>query len=554
MPNFSPKNTDTPDPFRPAVQYLLSTGKPRTPQTKHRRGSSSDSLDYDSDRPRPRMPSYNPKSSNDSRETSIPLINISRIPSPSHAQQHSNLNIGSDTDDDEWGESYADQRPFLSQEEGRRLSGWRGVFQGGGFGQIFFATNLGWSVYIGILVLWLGGCEISLTVINRIILWSGYLKDHYTEHTELFPMITGVYKFPYPLTTILFQMLITHFFVILSAYTTRWTTPWLISAGFSGAISPSRPLQSPSSPGFRGQGKSIGFSEAVKKWATTRSGGIAGGGFFEFEWPVVKQVLPLAIIFVLKVTLSNISFTYAQLSTYYLARIGIVPISLLLTAILSQQKHSFSVLVSALIATVALLVACWQSNIRLAWESIVAGVLSSFFVALYPIQLQRTYRSLASLVPQGDLLTTIPSTNPHPSNPALPPDASGSPQESRAYWRLLHYTSLLSILIFLPLPFLTGEIANIAHHGYILDVSFHWIMAFCGGLGSWAVFCSTIALTRATSPLTVSFLNVPRAAFLLPIMSGWKMSNYAWIGIGICWASCAWFLRARWKNGGRMGG
>jgi hypothetical protein len=61
-------------------------------------------------------------------------------------------------------------------------------------------------------------------------------------------------------------------------------------------------------------------------------------------------------------------------------------------------------------------------------------------------------------------------------------------------------------------------------------------------------------LTRATSPLTVSFLNVPRAAFLLPIMSGWKMSNYAWIGIGICWASCAWFLRARWKNGGRMGG
>lgn len=540
MPNFSPKNTDTPDPFRPAVQYLLSTGTPRPPQAKHRRGSSSDSLDYDSDRPRSRMPSYNPNP---------------RIPSPSLAQQHSNSNIGSDTDDDEWGESYADQRPFLSQEEGRRLSGWRGLFQGGGFGQFFFATNMGWSVYIGILVLWLGGCEIGLTVINRIILWSGYLKDHYTEHTELFPMITGVYKFPYPLTTILFQMLITHFFVILSAYTTRWATPWLISAGFSGAISPSRPLQSLSSPGFRGQGKSIGFLEAVKKWATTQSGGIAGGGFFEFEWPVVRQVLPLAIIFVLKVTLSNISFTYAQLSTYYLARIGIVPISLLLTTILSQQKHSFSVLASALIATVALLVACWQSNIRLAWESIVAGVLSSFFVALYPIQLQRTYRSLlASLVPQGDLLATIPSSNPHPSNPTLPPDASGSPQESRAYWRLLHYTSLLSILIFLPIPFLTGEIANIAHHGYTLDVFFHWIMAFYGGLNSWAVFCSTIALTRATSPLTVSFLNVPRAAFLLPIMSGWKMSSCAWIGIGMCWASCAWFLRARRMKGGRMGG
>jgi hypothetical protein len=341
-------------------------------------------------------------------------------------------------------------------------------------------------------------------------------------------------------------MCLTHCWIILSAYITRWVSPWLIDAGLSGMIAPSRPLQSQSSPGFRGQAKK-GVLGSLKQWASTHSGGIAGGGFFEFDWPVVKQCLPVAIIFVAKVALSNISFAYAQLPIYVLARIGIVPISLILTALLGQQQHSVATLSSTLTAVLTLMVATIRSNVRVTWESIVAGVFSSFFVALYPVQIQRTYRSLlASLVPQGDVLTTIGSTN-GPSH--LPPDASGSPAEARAYWRLIHYTSLLSILIFFPLPFIFGEITNISRNCYFLDVFFHWLMVFCGGLGSWAVFWSTIALTRATSPLTTSFLFVPRAAFLLPIMQGFKMPSFAWIGMGMCWVSCAWFVRARRKEG-----
>ena len=44
------------------------------------------------------------------------------------------------------------------------------------------------------------------------------------------------------------------------------------------------------------------------RWLTNGSGGIAGGGLFEFDWQVAKQVLPLAIIFCFKVVLSNFSF------------------------------------------------------------------------------------------------------------------------------------------------------------------------------------------------------------------------------------------------------
>ncbi|RDL36972.1 Uncharacterized protein BP5553_04405 [Venustampulla echinocandica] len=528
------------NPFRPALQYLVAATK-ETP-TSHHQTNSSGSIDSDIDGPRSRMTSCNPKSSSEFRSTSIPLINISRSPSPYHQRQHSDSNPTSETDDDDWGDYPASQRPFLP-EDGYKLTGWRALLYRGGFGQWLFTTQLGWTVYIGVLVLWLGGCQIGLTIMNRIILWSGYLANNYTSHTKLMVLIAGVYKFPYPLTTTLFEMLITHFFILLSAYITRWVSPWLTSAGVSSMIAPSKPLQSGVAPGFKGQQKNVGLLGSLIRWASGFSGGIAGGGLFEFDLAVVKQVLPLAVIFVAKVSLSNLSFAYAQLPIYMLARIGIVPLSLLFTAFLTGASHSVATLSSALTATLTLLVATSRANVRVTWESIVAGVFSSIFVALYPVQIHRTYKSLvASLVPQGELIGTFPSSN-------SPADYSGSREEARAYWRLLHYTSLLSIMIFLPIVFLSGEVSNISRNCYFLDVFFHWLMVLCGGLGSWAVFFSTIALTRATSPLTATFLFVPRAAFLLPIMSGFKMPSYAWIGIGMCWASCAWFLMGRRREG-----
>jgi hypothetical protein len=338
------------------------------------------------------------------------------------------------------------------------------LIYGGGAGQFFFNTPLGWQLYIAILVIWLGGCQIGLLIMNRIILWSGYLQENYTHQTKLMSLIAGVYKFPYPLTTTLLEMIQTHLWVLLSAYITRWVSPWLITAGLSGGVAPSRPHQSVSSPGFRGSGKSRGFMSTLARWTAYQTGGIAGGGLFEFDLQVAKTVLPCAIIFVAKVCLSNLSFAYAQLPIYFLARIGIVPLSLLFTYFLSQQPHSVATISSALTATLTLLVASVHPGIRGPWESIVAGVFSSIFVALYPVQLQRTYKALvAQLVPQGDLLGTFPSSG-------APADFSGSREEARAYWRLLHYISLMSILLFTPIVFLSGEATNIWRNCYFLDV------------------------------------------------------------------------------------
>jgi hypothetical protein len=536
---FSPRNTESPNPFRPALQYLVSAGRPRL---NHRPSSSSRSIDSDGEEVPSRMLPSDP---NELRPASIPSSNIPGSASPLRRRSNSDLN--SDSDNDDWGDNPSSTRqPFLIQDAAK-LTGWRRLIYGGGAGQFFFNTPLGWQLYIGTLVLWLGGCQIGLTIMNRIILWSGYLQENYTSHTKLIPLIAGVYKFPYPLTTTLIEMLITHGYLLLSAYITRWVSPWLNSAGLSGAIAPSRPLQSPLSTGFCG-GKIGGFWDGFSRWTAYQTGGIAGGGLFEFDLQIAKTVLPCAVIFVAKVVLSNISFAYAQIQVYVLARIAIVPLALFFTYFLGGTKHSVTTISSAFTATITLAIATDpQPSVRITWESVVAGVISSIFVALYPVQLQRTYKSLvASLVPQGDLLGSLPSSN-------TSPDFSGSKEEARAYWRLLHYTSLISILLFFPIVVLSGELAIIWRNCYVLDVFFHWLMVLCGGTGSWAVFWATMALTRATSPLTTAFLFVPRAAFLLPVMARFKMSPYAWVGIVMCWVSCTWFLMTRRKDGRELG-
>lgn len=59
---------------------------------------------------------------------------------------------------------------------------------------------------------------------------------------------------------------------------------------------------------FRAPAKQYSLPMKFARWMTNGSGGIAGGGLFEFDLKVAKQVLPLALVFCLKVVLSNFSF------------------------------------------------------------------------------------------------------------------------------------------------------------------------------------------------------------------------------------------------------
>jgi hypothetical protein len=122
---------------------------------------------------------------------------------------------------------------------------------------------------------------------------------------------------------------------------------------------------------------------------------------------------------------------------------------------------------------------------------------------------------------------------------------SGTKEETRAYWQLLHYTSMLSLMILSPLLLLSGELQDILRNCYFLDVPWFWFLSLLGGLASFAVFSTTLAFVRATSPLTGVFVGVPRAAWQMVVLERFRLPVHAWVGVGICWLSSLWFVWVR---------
>ncbi|KAF1956870.1 hypothetical protein CC80DRAFT_491743 [Byssothecium circinans] len=523
--------------FRPAFSYLNNSTS-KTSRSSHskktdaytdsppRRKNSASSLDDTDHSDIEHYAQMEHSRARNSSSTSfselqpaVPLIDVgSRSTSP---YPRSRSAAQSEDEDDEF-EPADSIRPLVSHSVGRGGgTSFRGIWREGGLGGFFFRTWMGWQIWVALLVFWVGGCGFGLLLMNRFIL------------------LTGVYKFPFPLAHTYLQLVLTHIFVVAFTSLTRGFGTPLRRLGFGAAVAPAYPVAS-TGGGFRNPVNQRSAIVRFGKWLTNGSGGIAGGGLFEFDWQVAKQVLPLAFVFSMKVVLSNFSFAYAPLEVFQVARIGITPLAFIFSCILSKENHSGSTLSSALSATLFLLFASLRSNQRVTEDSIVAGVFSSFFTALYPILLLRTYRVLVSnLAPQGDILTGYPSST----------DDTSNREETRAYYRILHYTSLLSIILLTPLVLISGGVGKILHDLPFLDLPFFWFMIWCGTLGSFAVFTSTLLLVKATSPLTATFVAVPRSACQLVFLNLFKMPAHSWTGVVLCWISSVWFLVARRDEG-----
>jgi len=382
---------------------------------------------------------------------------------------------------------------------------------------------LGWVALF--LECWDG---VLLVLMNRFILW------------------TGVYKFPYPLAATWIQLLFTHGFLLLAASVTRGLAQPLRRIGFSALVAPSY-----GNSVAAGEHRSSRRFNPVRlfSWIFDKTGGIAGGGLIDFDRKTAWIVAPLAVVYVGKVVLSNISYAYAALPLYTLSRTPNIPVTLILTTFLTRTNHSISTLSSALVAALNLMIASIRRSGRLTWESIVAGIFSTLFVSLYPILLLSAHKQLtARQVPQSDILTGFSS--PRSTNSA-PTPGSGTREETRAYWQLLHYTSMLAILILTPLLVLSGELPDILHNCYFLDVPWFWFLSFLGGLASFAVFSTTLAFVRATSPLTAVFIGVPRSAAQMVILERFKLPVHVWVGVGLCWLGSFWFAWVRREEGRR---
>lgn len=85
--------------------------------------------------------------------------------------------VQSDTGDDfDIRDRYQEQSRPLFAKDIRSGSSVSRMLKQGGIGRFFFGTSIGWRVYLGLLVFWVGGCQFGLVLMNRFILLTGTYK------------------------------------------------------------------------------------------------------------------------------------------------------------------------------------------------------------------------------------------------------------------------------------------------------------------------------------------------------------------------------------------
>ncbi|KAL0636841.1 hypothetical protein Q9L58_004199 [Maublancomyces gigas] len=266
------------------------------------------------------------------------------------------------------------------------------------------------------------------------------------------------------------------------------------------------------------------------------------GSIFEFKWQEAKKCIPLAMVYSLKVVLSNISKAFTHPSIYLVSRVPSLLIVILFTFLfLRNQSLSVTTLSSCITMTLSLGMACLRPGTRFAIEGFLAGIFSTIFIAAYPVLLAKTYKSLLSGssggVLSGDLLGVGTDVE------------VDEKDETRTSWKLLHYVNVLSLMMVLPWILLSGEFGDISRNCYILDVPWFWLMILFSGIGAWGSFVSGFLVIQATTPLTMVASTYPRAALHALLMPA-KLPTWSWVGVLTCWGSAIWYLLGRRKECG----
>jgi hypothetical protein len=176
------------NPFKSAFSYLSNaSSRPTSSKRSSHRSSTplnEPDLDLDSDIENRTM-DHNRSTSGHSSHSSnhsftglqpgnIPLIDFSRSPSP---YPRSRSAAQSEDEDDDDFEPTSSIRPLVASDigsGGAGSGGWKRIFRVGGLGGFFFGTWMGWQVYVGLLVFWVGGCGFGLLLMNRFILLSKF--------------------------------------------------------------------------------------------------------------------------------------------------------------------------------------------------------------------------------------------------------------------------------------------------------------------------------------------------------------------------------------------
>lgn len=211
-----------------------------------------------------------------------------------------------------------------------------------------------------------------------------------------------------------------------------------------------------------------------------------------------------------------------------MSRILTIPFGLFFASYLQSQILPVNTLSSALSISFGLFMTSLR-HVRFAPEGFIAGLFSSVFTALYPFTLLQAYNIMLENLNQSTPPSAFPSFEDH----------------QRAFWRLLNYINIFSLMLIVPLSIITGAWYEVWRTCYFLDAGFFWFMLGLSGLIAFICFVFMLAMVRVTSPLSAVVANGPRAAATTALLSHFKMQVYSWVGFWMTWALGLWYIKGR---------
>ncbi|ALC46209.1 Gfr [Drosophila busckii] len=190
-----------------------------------------------------------------------------------------------------------------------------------------------------------------------------------------------------------------------------------------------------------------------------------------------RKLLPLSVLYTLMIAANNLSLTYVSVAFYYIGRSLTTVFSVLLTYIILRQRTSFKSMLCCAVIVVGFWLGVDQESLTTAfsWRGTIFGVLSSLALAMYSIQ---TKKSLAHV--------------------------------NQEVWLLSYYNNLYSIVLFLPLILLNGELKTVINYQH-LGAMWFWAALTLSGFCGFAIGFVTALQIKVTSPLTHNISGTAKA-------------------------------------------
>jgi len=202
---------------------------------------------------------------------------------------------------------------------------------------------------------------------------------------------------------------------------------------------------------------------------------------------ILKQVLPLSVVFVGMITFNNLCLKNVGISFYYVGRSLTTVFNVLLTYFILGQKTSLAAIVCCAVILAGFFMGVDQEDVSgsFSLSGTIYGVMASLFVALFSI-----YTKKVLPVVDGNI------------------------------WSLTFYNNVNACVLFLPLMVIFGEIPIITSFEHLMDMSF-WSMMTLGGIFGFAIGYVTGLQIKVTSPLTHNISGTSKAAAQTVLATYW---------------------------------